>query len=143
VHCFLRANFRFIWWTVMAGLRGFLVLAFALPLGGCFSVTAPKEVPGWAMSPQVQSSEAPRQRVARRAQRQQRVVAQDPDSLEMPTVTGNAAMPTNGVPADRTVVRTTARPSGSSPTAFTPEWHAREDAAEAQLRRRMHICNGC
>jgi hypothetical protein len=148
VHCLGRANFRFILVDgVMAGLRGLCVLALALPLGGCLSVTsviAPKEVPGWAMSPQAQYSEQPRVKVSRRAP-QQRVVRQESDSADMPTITGNAAMPTNGVQPDRVVVRPTARPAGAtgSPTAFSPEWHALEDAAEAQLRRRMNICNGC
>jgi hypothetical protein len=146
VHCLLWANFRFILLDgVMAGLRGLCVLALALPLGGCFSVTsviAPKEVPGWAMSPQAQYSEQPRVKVSRRAQR---VVRRETDSADMPTITGNAAMPTNRVQPDRAIVRPTARPSGAtgSPTAFTPEWHAQENAADEQLRRRMNICNGC
>jgi hypothetical protein len=131
-----------IWWTAMAGLRGLCVLALALPLGGCFSVTAPKEIPSWAMSPQGGYTEQPRVKVSRRPP-QQRVVRQEADSDEVPTLTGNAAMPTNGARLDRTVVRPTARPTGSSPTAFSPEWHAQEDAAEAQLRRRMNICNRC
>jgi hypothetical protein len=148
VHCLLRANFRFILLDgVMAGLRGLCVLALALPLGGCFSVTsviAPKEVPGWALSPQAQYSEQPRVKASRRAP-QQRVVRREIDRADMPTITGNAAMPTHRVEPERTVVRPAARSTGStgSPTAFSPEWHAQEDAAEAQLRRRMNICNGC
>jgi hypothetical protein len=143
VHCRDRANFRFIWWVVMAGLRGLFALALGLPLAGCFSVTAPKEVPAWAMSPQAQYSEQPRVKVSRRAS-QPRLARQETDGDEMPTITGNAAMPTNG---ERAVVRTTPRPAGTgtsgSPTAFSPEWHAREQAADEQLRRRMNICNGC
>jgi hypothetical protein len=146
VHCFGRANFRFIWWIVMAGLRGLCVLALALPLAGCFSVTAPKEVPSWAMSPQGGSAEQSRVKVSRRAP-PQRVVRQEADSVDVPTMTGNAAMPTNGVQPDRAFARPRppARPTTTtgSPTAFSPEWHAREDAADEQLRRRMNICNGC
>jgi hypothetical protein len=128
-------------------LRGLCVLALGLPLAGCFSVTAPKEVPGWAMSSQAQYSEQPRGKVSRRAPHQ-RVVRQETDSADMPTITGNAAMPTNGVQPDRAAVRTVTRPTSSvapttSVTPFTPEWHAQEDAADAQLRRRMNICNGC
>jgi len=35
-----------------------------------------------------------------------------------------------------------ARPSGSL-TAYTPEWFAREHAADERLRRQMNICRGC
>jgi hypothetical protein len=122
----------------MPGFRGLLVLAVAMPLGGCFSVTAPKELPSWAMS-SVEQGEPARRKVARRTSPQR--VARDDDSDEVPTVTGNAAMPTNG---DRPAVRTVTRPAASAgPTAFTPEWHARENAADEALRRRMNICRGC
>lgn len=114
-----------------------LVLAVALPLGGCFSVTAPKEIPGWAMS-SADRAEPARRKVARRTT-PQRVAREEP--AEPPTVTGNVAMPING---ERPAVRTIARPATSaSPTAFTPEWHARENAADEALRRRMNICRGC
>ena len=130
----------------MPGFRGLLVLAVVLPLGGCFSVTAPKEVPSWAMSPQGME-QAPRRKVARRATPRPVVAPQEePDAVEAPAQTGNiqtgnAAMPTG---SQRPVVRTIARPAASGgPTAFTPEWHARENAADEALRRRMNICGGC
>jgi hypothetical protein len=142
VHSRSWANFRFILADgVMAGLRGLLLLALALPLGGCFSVTAPKEIPGWAMSSAAEPAEPARRKVARRTPR---AVGEETVS-ERPTVTGNVAMPTNGErPAVRTVTRPSPSPSpSSSMTPFTPEWHARENAADEQLRRRMNICNGC
>jgi hypothetical protein len=125
----------------MPGFRGLLVLAIALPLGGCFSVTAPKEVPGWAMSPSAEQGEAPRRKVARRTTPRQAVAQEDTGSVELPIQTGNVAMPTG---PQRSVVRTVARPAaGAGPTAFSPEWHARENAADEALRRRMNICSGC
>jgi hypothetical protein len=131
----------------MPGFRGLLILAVALPLGGCFSVTAPKEVPSWAMSPQgMEQGAAPRRKVARRATPRPVAAPEEADAVEAPAhagdiQTGNAAMPTG---AQRTVVRTIARPAASAgPTAFTPEWHARENAADEALRRRMNICSGC
>jgi len=123
----------------MPGLRGLLVLGLALPLAGCFSVTAPKEIPGWAMSPQVQPGEQPRAKLSRRAP-QHRIVTQEVTAdVGIPTHSGNAAMPTNPV---RAVVTTSPRPSNV--TAFTPEWQAQQDAADAPLRRSMkNICSGC
>jgi hypothetical protein len=124
----------------MRALSGLFVVALAVPLAGCFSVTAPKEVPSWAMSSQAQPSEEPRAPVARRAPRQ-RVAQEQTDSVAMPIQTDNAAMPTNTV---RPRVRTLSQPTqGSGPTAYSAEWHAQEEAADAQLRRRMNICTGC
>ena len=130
----------------MPGCRGLLVLAIALPLGGCFSVTAPKDIPGGAMSPQgMEQGAAPRRKVARRPRTEPAVAPEDEGTgnVDMPTQTGNAAMPTG---PQRTVVRSPTRPAANpspSPTAFSPEWHARENAADEALRRRMNICNGC
>ena len=50
----------------MRAIGGLIVLALAAPLGGCFSLTAQKEVPEWAMAGQGQSAEQPRTRVSRR-----------------------------------------------------------------------------
>ena len=125
----------------MPGLRGLLVLGLGLPLAGCFSVTAPKEVPGWAMSHQVQPGEQPRTKMSRRrAPPQQRDVTGDVTaSMGMPTIIGNAAMPTN---PDRAVPATSPRPGNL--TAFTPEWQAQQDAADARLHHSMkNICRGC
>src|SRR5687768_11514579 len=103
----------------MPGLRGLFVLGLALPLAGCFSVTAPKEVPGWAMSTQVQPGEQPRAKPGRRAPQHRIVTQEDREvaaSVGIPTHSGNAAMPTNPV---RAVVTTSPRPANV--TAFTPE----------------------
>jgi hypothetical protein len=105
----------------------------AVPLAGCFSVIAPKPIPDWAMSAAAET-EYPRARTSRRAAARQ-VAIESTDSTAA-TTTGNAAMPTG------TVRRPAAsRPSG--PTAYTPEWHAEEKAADERLRRRMNICVGC
>ena len=124
----------------MRALSGLFVVALAVPLAGCFSVTAPKEVPGWAMSSQVQPNEESRAPTPRRAPRQ-RVAQERTDSVAMPIQTDNAAMPTS---TDRPRARTISQPTqASGPTAYSAEWHAQEEAADAQLRRRMNICTGC
>lgn len=123
-----------------------VVLALCVPLAGCFSVTGPKSLPEWAMNPQQQEASVrpakPRQpAVAQRAPRQtQTVVADRTGAVGLPTVVRPAGL------ANRpTIVRT---PPGQQPPladviAFSPEWQAREDAADAKLRRSMHICRGC
>jgi hypothetical protein len=137
-------------WYLGAGMRAFsglFVVALTVPLAGCFgltaSLTAPKDVPSWAMSSQAQPNEEPRTRTARRTRPQrERVAAEHTSSATLPIQTGNAAMPTN---TDRRRVRTSTQPAAqaSSPTAYSAEWHAQEEAADAQLRRRMNICSGC
>ena len=136
-------------WYLGGGMRAFsglFVVALTVPLAGCFgltaSLTAPKDVPSWAMSSQAQPNEEPRTRTARRTRPQREHVAADhAASATLPIQTGNAAMPTN---ADRPRGRTASQPAQTSgPTAYSPEWLAREEAADAQLRRRMNICSGC
>jgi hypothetical protein len=132
----------------LAGLRVmrvFVALALCVPLGGCFSLTGPKPLPEWAMSPHQQEASAtqarPRQRAIAQHQPRQVDVADSGG-----TVVGN---PTNVRPARlaKRVTRTAPeRARAAQPadvTAFTPEWQAREDAAEARLRRSMRICSGC
>ena len=117
----------------MRALPSVLVIAMAFPLAGCFSLTASKPIPDWAMSSYAGNEAQPRARTVRRTAARQ--IADD-DSTVMPTTTGNAGMTT------RTVIRPpAARPSG--PTAYTPEWHAEEKAADERLRRQMNICTRC
>jgi hypothetical protein len=110
------------------------VLVLAAPLAGCFGVTAPKDVPPWAIATTGAGHGAaakPVRRVAR-----PRTLANDV-MADGPTVTGSvSAQPGNS----RAQVQ--ARPSGS-PTAYTPEWFAQEQAADERLRRQMNICRGC
>jgi hypothetical protein len=121
----------------MRVLPSLFVLLITVPLAGCFSVTAPKEIPDWAMSSQAES-EQPRVRTTRRAAPPR--IAEYPVTSDMPTNTGNVAMPTGDVP--RTPPRR-AVVTEQTPTAFSPEWHALEQAADDKLRRQMNICNGC
>jgi len=122
----------------MRAIPGLIVLALAAPLGGCFSLTAEKSVPAWAMAPQAQGVEQPR-RVVNRASAQRRVAEEGTGSVVMPTNTGNVAMPVG----DRAVERSAPQSARSSPTNFSPEWYAQEKAADEQLRRQMNICRGC
>ena len=117
----------------MRAIGGLIVLALAAPLGGCFSLTAQKTVPEWAMAGQGEAAEQPRARVSRA---QRRVAAERTGSFE----TGNAAMSTE---RERTVARPAERAGRAAPTNFSPEWYAQEKAADEQLRRSMNICRGC
>jgi hypothetical protein len=119
----------------MRAIGGLIVLALTAPLGGCFSLTAQKTVPEWAMAGQGQSAEQPRSRVSRAAA-QRRVAEERTGSFE----TGNAAMSTD---RERTVARPAERATRAAPTNFSPEWYAQEKAADEQLRRSMNICRGC
>jgi hypothetical protein len=103
-------------------------------LGGCFSLTAQKEVPEWAMAGQGQSAEPSRTRVSRASA--PRRAAERTGSFE----TGNVAMSTE---SERTVARPAAPAGRAAPTNFSPEWYAQEKAADEQLRRSMNICRGC
>jgi hypothetical protein len=123
----------------MRAIGGLIVLVLAAPLGGCFSLTAQKTVPEWAMASHPQSAEQPRQRVAR-APVQRRVAQDRGGSREMPTNSGNVAMSTD---SERSAARAAAPAARAAPTNFSPEWYAQEKAADEQLRRRMNICNGC
>ena len=120
----------------MRAIGGLVVLALAAPLGGCFSLTAEKTVPEWAMAGQEQSIEQRRTRVSRVAPR--RVTEERTGTLVMPTNTGNVAMSTE--PA---VTRPGQPAARATPTNFSPEWYAQEKAADEQLRRSMNICRGC
>jgi hypothetical protein len=113
-------------------VRFAIVASLGLPLAGCFGVAMPeKPVPDWALSPQAQDqadttrSEPRKPRTARRT-----APARYTDS-ERTLVTGEVS----GTP------QSSAPSSGPKPNS--PEWLAQENARDAQLRRRMNICNGC
>ena len=122
----------------MRAIGGLVVLALAAPLGGCFSLTAEKTVPEWAMAGQEQSIEQRRTRVSRAAQR--RVAEERTGTLVMPTNSGNVAMSTE---PERAVARPSQPAARATPTNFSSEWYAQEKAADEQLRRSMNICRGC
>lgn len=92
-----------------------LVLALlCLPLAGCFGLTwPPPPLPDWAMSPHAEVAAPTRASATRRASSQR----------------GRSQIGTN--------------PARDDILPFTPEWQAREDAFDAQLRRSMNICRGC
>ena len=119
----------------MRAIGGLVILALAGPLGGCFSLTAQKTVPEWAMAGQRESIEQPRARV-NRAPAQRRVAEERTGSFE----TGNVAMSTE---RERTIARPAEPAARAAPTNFSPEWYAQEKAADEQLRRSMNICRGC
>lgn len=117
-------------------MRVFGVLALCLPLAGCFSLTGPKQVPEWAMQPQAagEARAAPTSRTMRREPREpRRTVADRTDGV--PTIVRPA-----GLAKDRERARVE---QPGDITAYSPEWQAREDAADARLRRSMSICRGC
>ena len=118
-----------------------IALVLCVPLAGCFSLTGPKPLPEWAMNPQQEAS-APQAR-PRRA-----VVQRAPREVETPVEiadrSGSVAVPTNVQPAGLAkdgASRASMQPR--TPTAFSAEWKAREDAEDDKLRRSMNICRGC
>jgi len=109
----------------MRGVRFAVIAVLGLPLAGCLGVTMPpKELPEWAMQPQAADIAPARQRTVRRAT--PRTVAQrgEPDQTAAASYAGPSATSSETMP-------------------FTPEWTARENAADDRLRRSMHICGGC
>lgn len=124
----------------MRVMRILVALTLCVPLAGCFSLAGPKAVPEWAMSPQAYDQAEPRaERKRRTAHRPARTV-HSADRIggisDSETVTQPAGLPrgTNTGPA---------LSSSSGPTAYSPEWLAREHDADERLKRRMNICRGC
>jgi hypothetical protein len=106
-------------------MRLILIAALGLPLAGCLGVTLPpKQLPEWAMSPQVEAAAPARVRVARRMP-----VQRAPDQT---AAVSYVAPSSSGQPAQQAEVM-----------PFSPEWHAREEAFDSKLRRSMNICRGC
>jgi hypothetical protein len=115
----------------MGGYRIIAALVMSAPLAGCYGVTAQKPLPDWAMHQPVPISE--------RLAAKPRVAAPPRDDVRQgaPTHTVSVAA-RRGTISDAPPVRV---PAEIMP--YTPEWQAQEDALDAKLRRRMHICNGC
>jgi 2-oxo-4-hydroxy-4-carboxy--5-ureidoimidazoline (OHCU) decarboxylase len=109
----------------MLELRIAVVALLVLPLGGCFSLVAQKEVPDWAMNAQVQSVDAPE-------------AARKPKVAKRPTAaqrTASRQMVTGAVPSDT-------QPAGLD-KSFGPEWQAQQQELDDRLRQQMNICRGC
>lgn len=138
-------------------MRILIVVALTVPLAGCFSLTAPnfglvapKTIPEWAMSPHAENTAEPSAKPRRNV-----AVRRPAPAVQVVERTGTISdAPTNMQPAGlgHAVVRAkpTALPSpepsarSSEPTAFSPEWQAREDARDGTLHRSMgNICRGC
>lgn len=114
-------------------MRILVLLALGLPLAGCISVTGPKPVPEWAMSPQpsaVYAEPQPQRRVAARQR--------------APEVAREQAEPSNIQSAGLTHAVVRRKPtalqdaSASIPTA--PELRAHDADADRVINS---ICRGC
>jgi hypothetical protein len=125
-------------------MRVLMALVLCVPLAGCFSLTGPKPLPEWAMSSHQQEE------VSATPAKPRRAVAQ-PSLPQVHVADSSGAVvgvPTNVRPAGlaKRVTRTPASAPAAQPadvTAFSPEWQARENAADEKLRRSMNICRGC
>jgi len=135
-------------------MRILVVLALTMLLAGCFSLTVPKTIPEWAMSPQAENSPQadnaePRAKPRRTAAAVRRpavqVVEQTDTVSDAPTNVQPAGLGPAVVRAKPTALDPPAFTAQSSePTTFSPEWQAREDARDGTLRRSMgNICRGC
>lgn len=117
-------------------MRLAVILLSSLPLAGCMGVTLPSQpVPDWAMSQHVENepSAAPRTRTTRRVATTYRA----PADYRAPDRSANASYTANGSYAvTGSVARDDVKP-------FSPEWHSRENALDARVRRSMDICRGC
>src|SRR5258708_5649554 len=104
-------------------MRILIALALSVPLAGCFSLTAPKPIPEWAMQPQTSAVEpaARPQRAAavrRRAPVVERQVADQTGSVVgAPTYVQPAGL-NHAVVRNKPTALTT-----SDVTAFSAEWH--------------------
>jgi len=119
-------------------MRILVALALCVPLGGCFSLTGPKPLPEWAMAPQADISESqvkPRHAAARRPVQRTAVRAPEEALAGTPTQMRATGLSSSGQ------ISTVAQSPGTK--AFGPEWQAREEELDANLRRRMNICRGC
>jgi hypothetical protein len=134
-------------WVATMILRALPILLLALPLAGCYSVTASKEVPAWAMSSGAESDATPRRAVRRasapqadvedRAAEMEQLIPSDTTTIN----TGNASLPSG---AKKLVVRAQPHRMGAEkPAAVRSDARVEDSAADEQLRRRMTICRGC
>lgn len=98
-------------------------------------VTLPSQpLPDWAMSQQQQQQQQVEQEPSKRVRTVRRAVPSP--SQRVPDRTANASYTATGSIVTGSVARDDIKP-------FSPEWHSRENAADARLRRTMDICRGC
>jgi hypothetical protein len=126
-------------------MRILIVLALSVPLAGCFSLTASKPIPEWAMQPQADVTVEPAvrpQRAATAPREPVRVARQSAGTATDAPISVRAAGLTHSAVRKRPTALTEETPRDV--TAFSAEWHAREEARDIQLRRSMNnICRGC
>jgi hypothetical protein len=129
-------------------LRALPILLLALPLAGCYGVTASKEIPAWAMSSGAES-DATQRRAVRRASaprphaedtdvaaEAERLIPSDTTTIN----TGNASLSSG---SRQLVVRSQPHRMGAEKPTARSLPPLEDSAADEQLRRRMTICRGC
>jgi hypothetical protein len=125
-------------------MRILIVLALSVPLAGCFSLTAQKPIPEWAMQAQSDVTVEP-------AARPHRSAAVPRESVRVARQSAGTATdePINVRPAGLTHSVARKRPTAllteptADVTAFSQEWHAREEARDEKLKRSMNnVCRG-
>ena len=128
----------------------FLLLALCLPLAGCFSLAGPKPVPEWAMVSQASDLDQ-RDATPTRTARVKHPVKRPAVETEVATApvrssSESAPTMTQSAGLGHAIVRR--KPTALAPardvTAFSAEWHAREDVRDANIKRSMsNVCRGC
>jgi hypothetical protein len=125
-------------------MRILLVLAVGLPLAGCFSVTGPKPLPEWAMSPQDGDAYVEPQPRRKAAARQRAPEVAREQAAPADNRTTDAARPSNTQSAGltRAVVRRkpTALQEANDPIPTAPELRAHDVDADRVVNS---ICRGC
>ena len=126
----------------------FLLLALCLPLAGCFSVAGAKPVPEWAMVSHagdlVQRDSKPTRTVT--LKRERPPVETEVATASVRSASDSTPTRTQSAGLGHAVVRR--KPTALAPapdvTAFSAEWHAREDLRDVDLKRSMsNVCRGC
>ena len=127
----------------------FLLLALCLPLAGCVSLAGTKPVPEWAMVSHaggLEQADVKPTRTARLKRPVKRPVEAEVATASIRSSTENSPTMTQPVGLGHAIVRR--KPTALAPardlTAFSAEWHAREDTRDADIKRSMNnICRGC
>jgi hypothetical protein len=116
----------------MLKVRVLTVIALGALLAGCAGYLPPKPLPDWAMSRPTPAEKAEVQKHARA-------------TPSRPTLRHSSArLSASSTDAVATgSMRRASPPEDSEILPFTKEWYAREEAIDARLRQRLHICNGC
>jgi hypothetical protein len=114
-------------------MRAFTVAALGTLLAGCAGFLPPKPLPDWAMYQQAQP-----EKIALR--KSGRAIAASREGLRQ----SNARLGASATePLTTGSIRNATPRENSDELPFGKEWYAREEAADARLRRSMNICTGC